>query len=203
MPLNAGTLLYLRAALMLGLGLAAPLAFAAAAHAVTRFQRSVYTAFSLADCEALKSPADGTAYLCPGLPGFPVYVAEIDGRTFVSTSAEPQTAKAASQSLGAFNTPFARTSKRATIEWRFTIRDGRKVPYATIVRYYTALNRTHGQVLVVTRVAGSAACQAAHVDAMANDQPIVLARRFADDEARAFECSSPPRVLGETGKSPM
>jgi len=179
------------------------LAPAGGAFAVTRFQRSAYTAFALADCTAIKPASGGAAFMCPGLPGYPIFIAQADGRTFFSAGPEPQGTKAATQSLGAFNTPFARSTKRATVEWRFVIRDGRKEPYATIVRYYTSLNRSRGQVLVVTRIAGGEACQAAHVDASANDQPIVLARRFADEAGRAFECTSPPRVLGETGHSPM
>ena len=171
--------------------------------AVTQFQKSIFTAFSLADCETLKSHPDGNSYLCPGLPGFPVYLAEGDGRTFVSSGPAPVETKAATQTLKSFNTPFAKPSQRATIEWRFVIRNQRKVPYAMIMRFFTNSNAAHGEVLVVTRLHRREACHVAAIDALANTDAIVLARRVADERARAFDCDSPSTTEGATGKSPM
>ena len=173
------------------------------AGAVTQFQKSAYTAFSLGDCRKQGSHPDGDAYLCPGLPGFPVYVAEGDGRTFISAGLSPQSAPAAGQTLASFNTPFVRATQRATVEWRFVIRDGRKVPYATIMRYFTHDGTARGEVLVVTRIQGSQACHVAYIDALANADAIVLARKIADERARSFDCAAPATIEGETGVSPM
>ena len=171
--------------------------------AVTQFQKSVFTAFSIADCEALKSHAGGSAYLCPGLPDFPIYLAEGNGRSFVSSGAAPAEAKAATQTLSSFNTPFAKRTRRATVEWRFVIRNDRKVPYAMIVRFFTSSDAAHGEVLVVTRIQRAEACHVALIDALANSDAIVLARRIADERARSFACAANPTIEGETGKSPM
>jgi hypothetical protein len=183
-----------------------PSAFAAStvpAHAVTVFQRSVYTTLDLATCRKLASRPDGDSHLCKGLPDHPVYVAEGDGRTFLAASLTPQTARAATQTLAAFNSPFAKRGRRTTIEWRVVIRGGRRVPYATIVRYFTSRDGASGEVLVVARVDGAQTCHVAHIDALANDDAIVRARRIADGRARTFDCAHPPTVVGATGRSPM
>lgn len=173
------------------------------ADAVTVFQRSVYTTIELAGCTKTKSHADGDAYLCNGLPGYPIYLAEGDLRAFVSAGTAPQTARAATQTLRPFNTPFRTGSQRATLEWRIVLRDGKQVPYAAIMRFFTSDDARRGEVLVVTKVAGAEACHVAYVDALANPEAIVIARQIADDRARAFDCRTAPEVVGARGKSPL
>jgi hypothetical protein len=184
----------------LALGLLFP---SIAADGVTRFQKSAYTTIDLRHCETLRTHPDGNSYRCEGLPGLPVYFAEGDGRTFVGAGTAPEASRAASQTLKAFNTPFAGQSERATVEWRFVIRDKRQVPYAMIVRYFTHDDRAAGEVLVVSRVAGAEACHMAYIDAKANRDAIVLARRIADQRATTFDCKGNATVEGETGASPM
>ena len=176
---------------------------ASPAGAVTQFQKSAYTSIDLKHCETLKVHPDGNAYLCRGLSGTPVYFAEGDGRAFVAAGAKPEASRAASQTLKAFNTPFAAQSERATIEWRFVIRDKRQVPYAMIVRYFTHNDSGSGEVLVVSRVAGAEACHVAYIDAKANRDAIVLARRIADERARGFDCKGEATVEGVRGAGPM
>jgi hypothetical protein len=176
---------------------------ASPAGAVTQSQKSLYTSFSIKSCTVLRQHPDGNAYLCPGLSGVAVYFAEGDLRSFVSAGRDPALTKAAKQTLRAFNSPFSTKSKRATIEWRFVIKDKRPVPFAMIVRYFTQSDTGKGEVLVVTRLAGQDACHIAYVDALANTDAIILARKLADDRARADDCSKDPVVEGLTGKSPM
>lgn len=173
------------------------------AHAVTLFQRSVYTTLDLAHCATLQSNPDGTTYQCPGLPGVPVYFAEGDDRTFLSAGAGLAKSRAAQQTLKSFNSVFPKAGGRATIEWRFVIRDNRKVPYAMIVRYFTEIDTAKGQVLVVSRVTDKDTCHVAYIDARANPDAIVMARRIADERAPTFDCKRSPTVEGATGKSPM
>src|SRR5262249_15029616 len=135
--------------------------------------------------------------------GFPVYVAEGDLRHFVSVGATPEKRKAANQTLGAFNSIFEPGSQRATIEWRFDRKGDRQIPYAAIIRYHTQNDSGRGDVLVVFKVMDYATCHVAYIDALANEEPAVLARRIADKEARNFDCTRPPRAEGERGKSPM
>ena len=173
------------------------------AGAVTLFQKSAYTALEVSHCSILTKTDDGTTYQCPGLPGVPVYFAEGDDRTFLSAGTSLEKSKAAGQTLKSFKTLFSGKSGRATIEWRFVIRNDRKVPYAMIVRYFTKSARGKGQVLVVTRITEKQACHMAYIDARANPDAIVIARKIADERAPTFDCSREPTVEGATGESPM
>jgi hypothetical protein len=187
----------------LAVAYAGMIVFATGAGAVTTFQKSLFTSIDRKACTALRTHPDGDSYLCPGLDGFPIYVAEGDGRTFVAGGIDPENARAAQQTLGAFNTPFLHSSHRATVEWRFTIKEKRKIPFAMIVRYFTQSDGRKGEVLVVTRIAGKEACHVGYVDALANENAIVIARRLADERARTFDCRKDPSVEGERGKSPL
>jgi len=165
--------------------------------------KSLYTTIDLAKCQQTSKGPDGGAWLCAGLDGYPVYIAEGDLRTFVSVGQQPQKRKAAEQTLGPFNSLFQGKSRRATIEWRFVKDDGKVRPFATIQRYFTKNDSGSGEVLVVTKITPTEDCHAAYIDALANPQAIVLAREFADHEARKFDCRSEPRRIGASGRSPM
>ena len=180
------------------------------AHAATsgeamavRPAKSLYTALDLAHCNTIASHPDGNRLLCEGLPGYPIYVAAGDLRYFVSVGKDGEARRAATQTLSAFNTLFKDSSTRATLEWRFVIRDEKPAPFAMIVRYFTKRDNKRGQVLVVTRVTDTEACHVAYIDAVANPNAIVLARRIADERARKFDCKGDPVRIGATGKSPM
>jgi hypothetical protein len=171
--------------------------------AVANPLKSQYTTIDLKACTKLKAHPDGASWRCPGLPGYPVYVAEGDLRTFVSVGTGAEKRRAAEQTLGPFNTIFAAGSRRATIEWRFNRKGGTIVPYATILRYYTKSDMGRGEVLVVTKVSPSQTCQVAYIDALATPEAMVLAHRIADETARAFDCGKEPATVGTTGRSPL
>jgi hypothetical protein len=165
--------------------------------------KSLYTTVDLKACKRLERHRDGGAWRCEGLPGWPVYVAEGDSRHFVSAGPDAEKRRAATQTLGPFNSIFERGSDRATIEWRFDRRGERQIPYAIIVRFHTAVDGRRGDVLVVSKVSAGEACHVAYIDALANADAISLARRIADGRARTFDCRREPRVEGDTGRSPM
>lgn len=165
--------------------------------------KSLYTTIELKTCTKLAAPPDRPAWLCPGLAGYPVYIAVANRRTYVSVGAKPEKRRAARQTLHAANTLFAKPSSRATLEWRFVKRDGKVLPYATIQRYFTNDEGRAGEVIVVTRVTPTEDCHVAHIDALANPDAIALARTVADRDARAFACASSPRQVGVSGTSPM
>ncbi len=170
--------------------------------AVTLFQKSAFTTVDRKVCQLLRP--NEQAYLCPGLDAYPLYFSEIDGRTFIASGTAPETSQAARQTLAAFNTPFVHRHDRATVEWRFTIKDKRRVPFAMIIRYFTTVaDGRSGEVLVVTRIAGSEACHVAYVDALANPDAIVLARNIADGRARREPCQATAAIEGTHGQSPM
>ena len=165
--------------------------------------KSQYTTIDLKACKKVKPHADGNAWTCAGLPGYPVYVAEGDHRTFVSVGARPERHRAARQTLEPFNTIFANGAKRTTLEWRFERKEAGLAPYAVIMRYFTHNDSERGQVIVVIKVTPSQSCHVAHIDALAMPEPIILAHKIADETARTFDCSKGPVVTGASGKSPM
>ena len=165
--------------------------------------KSLYTTIDLKSCKQVKRHPDGGAWLCNGLAGLPIYVAEGDLRQFLSVGADPETRRAATQTLGAFNSIFERGSDRATIEWRFDRRGERQIPYAAIVRFHTSREGKRGDVLVILKVSPGETCHVAHIDALANQDAITLARFVADKQAKDFDCRNEPRTEGATGKSPM
>jgi hypothetical protein len=185
--------------------IAATLIIAAFSHRAQAVQqmKSLYTVVDLKSCTALKAHADGDAWLCRGLPDYPVYLAAGALKTYLSVGSDAEQRRAAHQTLASDNTLFEGGSERTTIEWRFVIRDGKPVPFATIVRYFTHNDSGRGEVLVITRVTDKEACHVAHIDAIATQDAIVLARRIADNRARAFNCASEPTREGAVGKSPM
>ena len=165
--------------------------------------KSLYTTGDLKICKQVKRHRDGGAWRCGGLGDLPVYVAEGDLRQFVSVGANAEKRRAATQTLGAFNSMFEKGSTRATIEWRFDRRGERKLPYAIIVRFHTSRDGRNGDVLVVSKVSDAESCHMAYIDALANPDAIALARQIADRQAKSFDCRQEPRTEGETGRSPM
>lgn len=166
--------------------------------------KSLYTTVELKACKAIQKSKDGSgAWRCEGLPGYPVYVADGDLRQFVSLGPRAEKRRAATQTLGPFNSIFERGSERATIEWRFVRRSEKEIPFAAIVRFHTFNEGRRGDVLVVFKIDERETCHVAYIDALANRDAIVLARQVADDKARAFDCRREPRAEGATGRSPM
>ncbi len=174
------------------------LALAPGAHAVQQ-AKSRYTTIDLSQC----SVTARKAWLCEGLPGYPIHVAVESMRTFLSVGRSGPTHPSAGQSLGPTNTLFDGRSRRAAVEWRFIIRDKKTVPYATIVRYFTRDQTHSGEVVIVTRVTETESCQVARIDALANKDAMVLARTIADRQARTFDCIQKPLIIGAIGNSPM
>ncbi len=165
--------------------------------------KSLYTAIDLADCRPVPRSTYGEARLCEGLPGYPIFLAEGELKTYLSVGQNAEQRLAARQTLSSFNTLFEKGGRRTTVEWRFVIRGERTVPYATIVRYFTRSATGNGEVLVVSRVTDDETCQVALVDALANADAIVLARKLADTVARSGKCPQAPEVQGAAGRSPM
>ncbi len=165
--------------------------------------KSVYTTLDLANCQKVKIASAGSAWVCRGLEGYPVYLAESELHVFVSFGGKAATTRAATQTLKPSNSVFLDGSTRTTIEWRFVRRDGRVVPFATIVRYVTSNDAVKGQILVVSRVTPREVCHLAYVDALANDDAIQLARKAADESARSWKCDRDPIVIGKVGRSPL
>lgn len=165
--------------------------------------KALLTAIDLNSCRQIAKQPDGGAWRCPGLPGYPVYVAEGDLRFMLAFGPAPEKRRSATQTLGAFNTIFD-GKQRPTIEWRVQRGPtGRETPFATIVRYHTKRETQTGDVLVITKVDAHTSCQLAKIDAKANPDAMAMARAWADEEARRAGCPEQPQTLGKTGNGPM
>lgn len=149
--------------------------------------RSAYTPLDLDRCRAIPpapdDPLESGAWWCEGHAGVPVYVSEGDLRFFVSFGDDAPNQPAAGTTLPAFN------HLGETIEWRL---DESGVPYATILRWFTAAGDggPEGQTLVITRLGGpGAVCHVGTIDARLNPDANEVAREVADNAARDFDCA--------------
>lgn len=154
--------------------------------------KGYFTTIEIKTCRIVKRHQDGNTWSCPGLPGFPVSYAEGDLRSFVSYGPDATKRRAATQTLGPFNSIFKGKLDRATVEWRIGPR-GKLIPHATILRYFTDAEGRKGETLVVTKVTASEACHVAYIDALSGRGAMALARRIADEIAPTFDCSKEPR----------
>jgi hypothetical protein len=177
-----------------GLGILAGLCLmAVASPAAAAGFDSAYTDIDLDQCTVISSDDMGSVWACPGYKGIPVRIAEGDLRFFVSYGFSAGDEPSAGQTPPPFN------YLGPKIEWRLTNASGGWKPFATIVRYFVSKDEsgTEGQVLVVTRIEEGATCQIAYIDALANPEPNVLARKAADENAGEFDCSNEPEIIGK------
>lgn len=174
------------------------------AAAAEHVRHSLITSLDLAACAATVRSSAKNWRICKGLPGYPVYVAETDGRTFVAVGERAWARRAAAQTLRAPNSLYEGAGRRSTVEWRVRRGPGRPIPYAIIVRFLTTgEDGRKGEVLVVSRVTATSTCHMAYIDALANAEGIALARRIADEQAARFDCSAEPVVEGLSGQSAL
>lgn len=183
--------------------LLATLATPAAAQAI----QSHYTSTAEKACKAFakNKPNEEMPWSemsCPGRAGYVVRLFDADLRMTVSvgrTVAEAEKEPAASQGFGPFN------QAKDTVEWRSVA----GTPFAIIQRWTVADNENpdkSGQpksvpILVVTRLPPGPVCHVAYIDAQANPDANALARKSADEKARAFKCDTGEiAIIGKPGR---
>ncbi len=182
-------------------------------HSTAQSYTSAYTKLIFdQNCRAITQVDDGVVakcdgYIAPGAPAsneWPVYFSEGDLRQMVRFGHLDNPLNDW-QSFTQFN------SVGETIEWRLS----GGTPFATILRWHIEIenpNTGHydkssaGQVLVISTIAGydtpDNACVAGYVDAKANRNANVLARRVADTVAQKFSCKmDTPIFYGNRGRS--
>jgi hypothetical protein len=149
---------------------------------------SAYTDLDLERCRVVdQSQGEGSWIVldCPGYGNERVRVAEDDLRVTVSYGKDAETACAAQQTFGHFNSTGPR------IEWR--LEDGK--PFATILRWNESVDETTVSWLVVSKYDGAEACHVAYVHPATPDAN-GIARAKADELARGFSCSrDTPQVI--------
>ena len=68
--------------------------------------KSLFTSLDLSQCDVLAEGRETKGRVCAGLPGYPVFVAEGHGETFLSVGPDAHKRQAARQTLRAHNTVF-------------------------------------------------------------------------------------------------
>lgn len=148
-------------------------------------------------CKTLEEYELGVSAKCTGYKDYPVYFSEGDLRQMVRFGhANPKSKRW--QSFGGFN------NVGETIEWRLSS----GTPIATILRWYIDSGEegvSESQILVVSTIAThdnpENACIAGYIDARANKNANILARKIADTLALNFNCAvDKPVYHGERGK---
>ena len=167
---------------------------------------SSYTSTAPKDCRvssAGNGVDDSTTRVCPGKAGLVVVISEDDLRETVSVGRNRAAANrepAAESWFGPFN------STTNTVEWRAL--DGK--PFAIIQRWHIADNADQDKdgrpiakpLLAVTRLAPGPVCHVAYIDVKANPDANELARKAADEHARAFKCGKDKvMVVGTSGRA--
>jgi hypothetical protein len=160
-----------------------------------------YTPLDLSKCSHKRGRQleDYGSWRCAGYGGNLVFVSAGDQRTYISYGPKPADTVASGETLAAFN------SAGKTIEWRIERKNGKPVPFATILRWNTTVPQDNGdlvrgQVLVVTRLGPGGVCHVGYVDGRANPNANELAVQLADTRARGFKCGKEkPVVVGEKG----
>ena len=167
---------------------------------------SAYTNYDTRKCfhKVGHDAEDYGEWRCRGLNGMVVLVSAGDQRMTMSFGPRAKDEPAVGQTLQRFNDVY-----KARIEWRYARAAGGPVqPFAAIVRWSTVPldesaagpQTATGKVLVVTRLGPHGVCHVGYVDALANRDADALARKIADEHARAFRCDTDkPVILGETG----
>lgn len=168
---------------------------------------SVYSEISPADCDLLYSPpadepGDAAVQLCAGPEGHEVVHADLHLRMHLDyrRAGLHETPSGvdwrAGMSPGFPAEGFAEFNRvHETIEWRRAEIDGRRIPFATIHRWFVQLETSQGPrerpILVVSTVAGEAdaqSCMVGYIDAAETADANEMARRLADARAPGFEC---------------
>lgn len=157
---------------------------AGAATALGQDVTSEYTSLDLTQCLLLTANDFEAEFACPGYKGYPVRVVEADLRFYVSFGFGAHFEMASQQTLPAFN------RINTTLEWRLRNEEGRYLPFATILRWFTEdqPDAPGQQFLVVTQLAQDNSCHIGYVNASKLADANVRAREIADEWAGKFDC---------------
>jgi hypothetical protein len=149
---------------------------------------SVYTSPDLdKDCTVVETNEVGGTWKCKGFQDYPVWYSEGDARQSIFLGhVGDWYKKGAWESFGQFN------HYGGTVEW--ILENG--APVAAITRFFVQNSedppsKDEGQVLVISKVGqpgAGEACVVGYVDARANVEPNVLARKVAAEFVKGFVC---------------
>jgi hypothetical protein len=175
------------------------LALSAASPAAAAEFTSEYSDLDLAGgCSTFALVEEGASIgqVCPGWGGYPVIVNGGDLRMSVFYGFPKAADDTTWESFVAFN------SVGPKIEWRIEVDGEKKVPFATIHRWFVNDDPENPdaktEVLVVEKVGRLGegdGCAVGLVMASGNPQANDTARRIADEQAHGFVCGADERVI--------
>jgi len=152
------------------------------------------------DCKVVEAAASGEGdwqeLVCAGYKDYPVLISYDDARESIFYGFPPKEGKPKWESFAGFN------QSSDTIEWRVA-RDGKKkVPFATIHRWFVGEPGNTVEVLTVEKVGrkgGGEGCAVGYVVVTGNRDANEEARRIADGRARDFSCGVDKPVIQAGG----
>ncbi|MCA9171622.1 MAG: hypothetical protein KDB23_28335 [Planctomycetales bacterium] len=157
------------------------------------------------DCVVFSSDQDGGDsgnLICAGFRGYPVLIFTGDLRESVFYGLPPESDHVW-ESFAGFN------SAGPKIEWRLSVDGDRKVPFATIHRWFVSDDpddsETKTEVLVVEKIGQlqeREGCAVGYVVATGSPKANETARKIADEQVREFVCGADEPVL-VSGDTPM
>lgn len=148
--------------------------------------KSEYTSLDLDKCLLLVANDFEAEFACAGYKGYPVRVLEADLRFYISYGFGADREMAAHQTLPQFN------RVHTTLEWRMRNDEGRYLPFATILRWFTEAitDSPAEQYLVVTQLASDNSCHIGYVNASKLNNANERAREIADALGGRFDCAN-------------
>lgn len=162
---------------------------------------SAYTELDLSrDCSMFEVGAEGedfASFVCNGYLGYPVIVHSADLRESIFYGFPPA-GEVPWEGFGAFN------SSGPKIEWRVSVEGEKRVPFATIHRWFVNDDpedpESKTEVLVIEKVgqvAKQEGCAVGYVVASGNGKANETARKIADEQVRSFACGADEPVQVE------
>lgn len=140
------------------------------------------------DCAVVEETDAIIDYRCPGVADVDVWFSIGDARWTVSFHPTRPTGLVLDQGFNRAHHPDLR------VEWRF---DGNR-PMAALQlwRFYDDAGDLDDGAWVITKIDGDEVCHMGFVDSLENEDPLALARQFADANAQTHSCADNPLWIG-------
>lgn len=140
------------------------------------------------DCTIVEETDSLIGYRCPGVFDVDVWLSISDAQWTVSFHKERPTGLVLNQGFNRAHHPDLQ------VEWRF---DGNR-PMAALQlwRFYDDAGDLDDGAWVITKIDDNEVCHMGFVDSLENEDPLALARQFADANAQSYSCADDPVWIG-------
>lgn len=144
------------------------------------------------DCTIVEATDAIVDYRCPGVFDVDVWFSISDARWHISFHKERPTGLVMKQGFNRAHHPDLQ------VEWRF---DGNR-PMAALQlwRFYDGAGEMDDGAWLITKIDGDTICHMGFVDRLENEEPLAIARQFADANALSFSCADDPAWIGNPSR---